>query len=203
MKALILIDIQKDFCPGGPLAVPGGDEIIPVVNGLIPSFPLVAATMDWHPAGHVSFADSHPGCRPFDTVKAGGIDQVLWPAHCVAGTEGAQFHEGLNTVPAALILRKGTTKGLDSYSAFFENDKTTPTGLSGALKERGVDSVYLCGLAADVCVYFTALDALRLGFETFLIKDAARGVDVPSGSLAAAMEDMKSRGVRMIDSGQV
>lgn len=203
MKALILVDIQNDFCPGGAMAVPGGDEIIPAANRLAPSFPFVVATMDWHPEGHISFVDSHPGRQSFETVEAGGIEQVLWPAHCIAGTDGAELHNSLNTIPADLILRKGTTKNLDSYSAFFENDKKTPTGLAGALKERGVDTVYLCGLATDVCVYFSALDSRRLGFTTYLIEDASRGVDVPAGNLSFCLKDMQSRGVRMIDSSRV
>jgi len=203
MKACIIVDVQNDFCPGGALAVPGGDEIIPVINSIMPSFPFVTATMDWHPPGHVSFAETHPGQEVFHTIEFEGLDQFLWPTHCVAGTDGAALHPGLDMVPVNLVLRKGTNIKLDSYSAFFENDKKTPTGLAGALKEIGVDTVYLCGLALDVCVYFTAMDARRLGFTTFLIEDACRGVNVPEGRLQETMQDMKSRGVRFIDSGEV
>ena len=203
MKGLVLVDIQNDFCPGGPLAVEGGDEIVAVANSLLPSFPFIAATMDWHPPGHVSFAESHPGKEPLTTVRAGGIDQVLWPTHCVAGTPGAELHPGLDTVPIDLVIRKGTKRNLDSYSAFFENDRKTPTGLGGALKERGIDEVYLCGLATDVCVYYSAMDARALGFTTWIIEDAFRGVDVPEGNLEAALRDMRSAGIIIIGSKQV
>lgn len=203
MKGLIIIDVQRDFCPGGSLAVPGGDEVVPVINNIMDGFPFLAATADWHPPGHVSFASSHPGKKILDTVKAAGIDQFLWPDHCVAGTPGAQFHQDLRTDGLDLILRKGKKKDLDSYSAFFENDRKTPTGLAGTLRERGIDRVYLCGLATDVCVYYSAIDAAALGFETLLIEDASRGVDTPAGSLSAALEDLRQKGVKIINHRQV
>jgi len=203
MKALIIVDVQNDFCPGGSLAVAGGDEIIPVINALMPSFPFVAATMDWHPADHVSFVENHPGDELFSTVTVDGIEQVLWPAHCIAGTQGAEFHPEINTVPIDLFIRKGTKSNLDSYSAFFENDRKSPTGLTGALQDLGVKEVYLCGLATDVCVYFSAVDAQRLGFTTYLVENASRGVNVPEGNLTKALNDMKNQGIYIINSEQV
>jgi nicotinamidase/pyrazinamidase len=200
---LAVIDVQNDFCPGGALAVKDGDAIIPLINSLMPRFPLVVATQDWHPADHVSFASNHPGAKSFDTIKAGNISQVLWPDHCVQGTRGADFHPSLENIHFRLILRKGTTPALDSYSAFFENDKKTLTGLSSFLKGIGVEEVYLCGLATDVCVYHSAMDAVRLGFHTFLIRDASRGVDVPEGNLSKAIKDMESSGVRIIESDMI
>ncbi len=202
-SVLVVVDVQNDFCPGGPLEVKDGDSIIPLINRLMPMFPLVVATQDWHPAGHVSFASNHPGDKPFDTIQVGGISLVLWPDHCVQGTRGADFHPSLENIHFRLILRKGTTPTLDSYSAFSENDKKTLTGLSSYLEGMGVQDVYLCGLATDVCVFHSAMDSVRLGFRTFLIQDAARGVDVPERSLARAIQDMKASGVRLIESAEV
>jgi nicotinamidase/pyrazinamidase len=202
-RALLVIDVQNDFCPGGSLAVPDGSAVVPVINRLMPLFPVVVATQDWHPAGHVSFASAHPGAEPFSTIPVDGDAQTLWPDHCVAGTDGAELHTGLDTAPLDLVLRKGTSPQLDSYSAFFENDRRTPTGLAGYLRERGVSEVYLSGLAADVCVYFSALDAVRLGLSATFIEDATRGIDAPPGTLAERLEQLRRSGVRMIRSGQV
>ncbi|WP_118138160.1 bifunctional nicotinamidase/pyrazinamidase [Oceanicella sp. SM1341] len=191
--ALLMIDIQNDFCPGGALAVAEGDSIVPLVNRLADSYPVRVLTQDWHPAGHSSFAASHPGAEPFSMVEMSYGPQVLWPVHCVQGTEGAEFHPDLRR-DADLVLRKGFRPGIDSYSAFFENDHETPTGLGGYLRERGVSAVALCGLATDFCVKFSALDALRLGFGVTLIEEACRGIDM-EGSLAAAKEEMATAGV--------
>jgi nicotinamidase/pyrazinamidase len=202
-RALIIIDIQNDFCPGGSLPVPHGDEIVPVLNTLMGRFEIVVATQDWHPAGHVSFASSHPGRRPFEEIELEGESQILWPDHCVPGTRGAELHPGLDIRPVVLILRKGWHKDMDSYSAFFENDRVTATGLENYLKGHGVRSVYLTGLAQDICVYYSAKDALRLGFDTFLIEDAARGLDLPPGSLARKMADLVKAGMHLIRSPDV
>ncbi len=177
MRALILVDVQYDFLPGGALAVPNGDEIIPVLNTIESAFPLVVATQDWHPANHGSFASSHPGKNVFDTIQLGGLDQVLWPDHCIQGTQGARFSKDLNTNRVEAIIRKGTDPGIDSYSGFFDNGKKKSTGLGDYLKGRGVEQVFLGGLAADFCVGFTAMDALDLGFEVFLMEDATRPID--------------------------
>jgi len=200
---LLIVDVQNDFCPGGALAVTGGDEVVPVINSLTPRFPLAAATKDWHPEGHVSFASSHRGKGLYDTVDAGGIEQVLWPDHCVRGTRGAELHPDLNPGPLSMILHKGTAADLDSYSAFFDNDHRSSTGLEGYLKGLGVTRVYICGLATDYCVYFSAMDALKLGFETFVITDAVRGVDVPEGNVQKTTALMREAGIRMIESGDL
>jgi len=201
--ALLVIDVQNDFCPGGSLPVPEGDAVVPVINRLLPRFPVVVATQDWHPRDHVSFASNHPGTEPFSTIELQGVAQTLWPDHCIPGTHGAELHAGLDTAPLDLVLRKGMSPQLDSYSAFFENDRRTPTGLAGYLRERGVSEVYLSGLAADVCVYFSALDAARLGLSATFIEDATRGIDAPPGTLAERLEELRRSGVRMIRSGQV
>ncbi len=193
--SLLIIDIQRDFCPGGALPVPGGDEVIRVVNRLMNEFGSVVATQDWHVPGHISFASTHAEKNPFDTVMVNGIEQVLWPDHCVQGSKGAAFHPDLDVERLHLILRKGLRPYLDSYSAFFENDRKTPTGLSSYLREIGVSSLWLCGLAADVCVFYSAMDAVRLGFETFVIEDAVRGVDVPPGNVSRTRDEMKTAGV--------
>jgi nicotinamidase/pyrazinamidase len=200
-EALIIIDVQKDFCPGGALAVAGGDEIVPVINGLVSGFSVVVATQDWHPRGHVSFASSHDGKNPYDQINLYGTPQTLWPNHCVAGTSGADFHPGLDTSRLTCIIRKGTAQSLDSYSAFIENDKKTPTGLDGYLTRLGVDSLALCGLATDYCVFFSAMDGAALGFSTTVLLDACRGIDVPAGSLEARLEEMKARGIALTHSG--
>lgn len=195
-EALIIIDVQNDFCPGGALAVAGGDEIVPRVNALIEEFAVKVLTQDWHPGDHASFADNHPGAEPFGMTEMPYGPQVLWPRHCVQGTAGAAFHAGLRTDPADMILRKGFRSGIDSYSAFFENDRTTPTGLEGYLRSRGVKSLTLAGLATDFCVAYSAVDAARLGFEVVVDLSACRAIDL-NGSLGAARRDMAAAGVRV------
>jgi nicotinamidase/pyrazinamidase len=175
---LIVVDIQNDFCPGGALAVPRGGDVVPVVNRLAARFRNVVLTQDWHPRGHLSFASSHPGKRPFETMSAPYGPQVLWPDHCVQGTPGANFHNGLQIPHAGLVIRKGTDRSIDSYSAFYENDRTTPTGLVRYLRERGLTRVFLAGLALDFCVRYSAEDAQREGFAVFVIEDGCRGIDV-------------------------
>lgn len=195
---LLLIDIQNDFCPGGALAVAGGDEIVPVVNRLAARFAHVALTQDWHPAGHRSFASAHGGRAPYDSVAFPYGMQTLWPDHCVQGTQGAAFHPALDTTRAELVIRKGFRPQIDSYSAFFENDRSTPTGLAGYLRERGFTRVVLCGLATDFCVAYSAIDARRLGFETVVLQEACRAIDL-GGSLAAALAAMREAGVVLDD----
>ncbi len=199
---LLVIDVQNDFCSGGALAVPDGEAVVPVINDLAGRFGHVVLTQDWHPGGHLSFASSHAGRQPFETTELDYGTQVLWPDHCVQGTSGAAFHADLALPQAELVLRKGFRPAIDSYSAFFENDQTTPTGLGGYLRERGLGRVFLCGLATDFCVQFSALDARRLGFETVLIEDACRAIDL-EGSLAAARAKMAEAGVVTISAGQV
>jgi nicotinamidase/pyrazinamidase len=194
--ALIVIDVQNDFCPGGKLAVAGGDEIIPAVNALIAAHEHVILTQDWHPKLHSSFASSHPGRAPFETVTMTYGAQTLWPDHCVQGTRGAAFKAGLNLAKAELIIRKGFRPAIDSYSAFFENDHTTPTGLGGYLKERGITSVTFCGLATDYCVAYSALDAVKLGLTVRVEMAACRAIDL-GGSLAAMTQAMREAGVTL------
>jgi nicotinamidase/pyrazinamidase len=203
-RALLVIDVQNDFCPGGSLAVPEGDRVVPVINRLAPRFAKVVATQDWHPPGHVSFASSHSGAKAFQTVELPGVGrQMLWPDHCLAGSPGAELHPGLQTAPISLLVRKGSRAELDSYSAFFENDRRTPTGLSACLRELGCEELYLCGLATDVCVYYSAQDALRLGFAVRLVEDACRGIDQPAGSLQERLRELARAGVRILDSREV
>ena len=192
--ALIVIDLQVDFCPGGALAVSEGDAIVGRVNALTAQAGTVVLTQDWHPAGHASFASSHPGRAPFETVAMPYGPQVLWPDHCVQGTPGAAFHPALDTTRAAAIIRKGMSPGIDSYSAFFENDRTTPTGLAGWLRERGIGRLSLAGLATDYCVAWSALDAARLGFAAEVVLPACRAIDL-GGSLGAALGAMTAAGV--------
>ena len=192
--ALLIIDVQNDFCPGGLLAVEGGDAVVPVINRMQDDFPLVVATQDWHPAGHSSFADNHKGAEPFSTAEMPYGTQVLWPVHCVQGSDGAAFHPDLATDRISLIVRKGTDPALDSYSAFFENDRKTSTGLAGYLRDKGVTALTLAGLATDFCVGWSALDARRLGFDVTLATDACRAIDL-DGSLDAAMGNMRDAGV--------
>ena len=194
--ALIVIDVQTDFCPGGALAVAEGDAIIPAINAMMPGFGIVVLTQDWHPATHSSFAANHPGAEPFSVADMPYGPQVLWPTHCVQGTQGAEFHPALNTAPADMILRKGFRPGIDSYSAFFENDRTTPTGLEGYLRERGASRLVLAGLATDFCVAYSALDAARLGFAVTVRLDACRAIDL-DGSLADALARMRAAGVTL------
>ncbi|MGE0716060.1 MAG: bifunctional nicotinamidase/pyrazinamidase [Alphaproteobacteria bacterium] len=197
-EVLLVVDMQNDFCAGGALAVPDADAIVPPVNGTARRFAHVVLTQDWHPAGHSSFASRHPGRLPFDTVAMSYGPQVLWPDHCVQGTPGAAFHPGLDIPHAALVLRKGHRPAIDSYSAFFENDRRTPTGLAGYLRERGLGRVVVCGLALDFCVAFSAVDARRLGFEVTVLAGLCRAIDI-GGSLARAMDDMAAAGVRLVD----
>jgi nicotinamidase/pyrazinamidase len=191
---LIIVDVQNDFCPGGALAVPQGDEIIPIVNGLAARFRNVVLTQDWHPLDHASFASSHPDTKPFDTISASYGPQVLWPDHCVQDTPGAAFHPALRAPHAALVLRKGFRRAIDSYSAFYENDRKTPTGLTGYLRERGLTRLFLAGLAFDFCVRYSAEDARREGFDAFVIEDACRGIDL-AGSIAATHKSLAAIGV--------
>jgi nicotinamidase/pyrazinamidase len=193
-KALIVVDIQNDFCPGGALAVGGGDEVLPLVNKLIGEFDHVILTQDWHPSGHSSFASSQPGSEPFSSIGMPYGPQTLWPDHCVQGTRGADFHADLNWTKAELVIRKGFRREIDSYSAFFENDHTTPTGLAGYLRERGIAEFTLVGLATDFCVAYSALDAVRLGFKTTVLLDACRAIDL-GGSLDAMKQKMAQEGV--------
>jgi len=195
-QALIVIDVQNDFCPGGALAVAGGDEIISRINMLMQDFETVILTQDWHPANHASFAANHPGAVPFSLATMPYGPQVLWPTHCVQGTLGAEFHADLRTSLAQLIVRKGFRPGIDSYSAFFENDRQTPTGLEGYLRNRGVSAVTLVGLATDYCVAYSALDAARLGFTATVLEGATRAIDL-NGSLAEARDKMRAAGVAL------
>jgi len=195
-EALIVIDMQYDFCPGGALAVAEGDLIIPEINRLIGKFEHVILTQDWHPQGHSSFASSHPGNAPFESIEMPYGSQTLWPDHCIQGTRGAEFHEALEWTRAELVVRKGFRKGIDSYSAFYENDHATPTGLGGYLRERGISKVTLCGLATDFCVAFSALDAVAQGFSTTVVLEASRGIDL-GGSIATMNDKMKAAGVNL------
>jgi nicotinamidase/pyrazinamidase len=194
--ALIVIDVQNDFCPGGALAVAGGDEIIPRINALLADFQIRVLTQDWHPADHASFAANHAGAAPFSLTEMPYGPQVLWPAHCVQGTAGAAFHPRLATDPADLVIRKGFRAAIDSYSAFFENDHATPTGLDGYLRSRGATHLTLAGLATDFCVAYSAIDAARLGFSVTVLEGACRAIDL-DGSLARARDDMRAAGVRL------
>lgn len=195
---LVIVDVQNDFCPGGALAVPDGDAVIPVINRLAAQFAHVVLTQDWHPPGHMSFASSHPGKRPFETIEAVYGQQVLWPDHCVQGTEGAAFHPGLAVRHVELVLRKGFRPEIDSYSALRENDRRTPTGLTAYLRERGFERLTLCGLATDYCVLFSALDAREEGFAVQVAVGACRGIDL-DGSLACAMRAMAEAEVALCD----
>lgn len=198
LRALIVIDVQNDFCPGGSLAVPGGDEVVPRINALMPSFPVVVLTQDWHPPDHCSFAANHPGTAPFTDIAMPYGLQTLWPAHCVQGTPGAAFHPALHTDPAALILHKGFRRDMDSYSAFFENDHVTPTGLAGYLREIGVNDLTVVGLATDFCVAASAEDAARLGFRVTVLEGACRAIDL-HGSLESARARMRAAGVLLAE----
>jgi len=196
MRALIVVDMQVDFCPGGALAVAKGDEIVAPINALMPQFDAVILTQDWHPADHASFADNHPGATPYSTIQMPYGPQVLWPRHCVIGSDGAAFHGGLDLSRADLVLRKGFRPGIDSYSAFFENDRTTATGLAGYLRDRGLMDLHVVGLAQDFCVAWSAMDALRLGFAATVIESATRAIDL-DGSLDAARNAMRDAGVTL------
>lgn len=196
-EALVVIDLQNDFCPGGALAVAGGDEIVPLVNDLIRAADHVIMTQDWHPAGHSSFASTHPGHQPYQSITMPYGEQTLWPDHCIQASRGAEFHTGLAWAKAELVIRKGFRPAIDSYSAFFENDHTTPTGLAGYLRERGIGSITLAGLATDFCVAYSALDAIKLGFSVAVRLDACRGIDL-NGSLDAMTGRMREAGVTLL-----
>lgn len=199
---LVLVDIQNDFCPGGALAVADGDAVVPLANELAWRFHAagggVVLTQDWHPSGHSSFASSHPGANPFETIQLDYGPQTLWPAHCVQGTVGAEFHAGLDVPMASLVVRKGFRPGIDSYSAFFENDRRTPTGLAGYCRERGFTRLYFAGLATDFCVAYSAEDAARCGFASVLLTGASRAIDL-NGSLEAAMARLSAAGVAVVE----
>ncbi len=205
-SALLLVDLQNDFCPGGSMAVKEGDLILSPINNMLHEngnksyFHKVVATADWHPQNHISFASEHEGHEEYEQIEVGGLTQNLWPDHCVAGTEGADLHPELEQKYVDLILHKGTQVGLDSYSAFFENDGETPTGLHGYLQEFDIKDVYIVGLALDWCVYFSAVDARRLAYNTVVVQDLSRPVDVPAGFAAQRLEDMQRRGIQLIKS---
>jgi nicotinamidase/pyrazinamidase len=196
---LVVVDVQNDFCPGGSLAVPRGDEIVATVNRLAQAFPNVVLTQDWHPAGHRSFASTHPGRKPYDVAQVSYGAQILWPDHCVQGTPGAQFHAALDIPNATLVMRKGFRPDIDSYSAFFENDRKTQTGLAGYLRERELKRVFLAGLAFDFCVGYSAIDAVRQGFAALVIEDGCRAIDVED-SVMATRSSFQSLGVACIRS---
>lgn len=196
-NALIVIDVQNDFCPGGALAVPGGDEILPLINAMIAESDHVILTQDWHPAGHSSFASSHPQATPFETITMPYGPQTLWPDHCIQGTHGANFHSGLNWTRAEMVIRKGFRRGIDSYSAFFENDHVTPTGLAGYLRERSIGSLTLAGLATDFCVAYSALDAVAQGFNVRVRLDASRGINL-NGSVDVMLEKMRAASIELV-----
>lgn len=201
MKTLIVIDAQNDFMPGGSLAVPNGDKIIPVINRIQHKFDLVVAAQDWHPKDHVSFASNHPGKNLFDEIKIHGQSQTLWPDHCVQDTKGALFHADLQTARWEAIFRKGTDPGIDSYSAFYDNGHKKSTGLTGYLKEKGASQIFFSGLAADICVYFSIKDALLEGFACFLIEDAAKPIDMEAYN--SIKKELVSLGVQIISSGEI
>lgn len=199
---LLVVDVQNDFCSGGALAVPQGEAVVPTVNALMPRFRHVVLTQDWHAADHRSFASAHPGRAPFDTALLDYGEQILWPDHCVRGTSGADFHRDLIVDRAQLILRKGVRPEIDSYSAFFENDRNTATGLAGYLRERGIRRIFLAGLATDFCVHYSAVDACRAGFAAVVVEDACRGLNV-DGSMPAAMAAMSAAGVTVTQAAKI
>jgi nicotinamidase/pyrazinamidase len=199
---LLVVDVQNDFCPEGALAVPGGHKVVPAINRLAARFPHVVLTQDWHPPGHLSFASSHPGRRPYEAVEVAYGPQVLWPDHCVQGTPGAAFHRDLDIPHAELVLRKGYHPAIDSYSAFYENDRATPTGLSGYLRERGFARIFLAGLATDFCVRYSALDAHRQGFAAAVVEDACRGIDL-DGSMDETRRMLAALGIPRVASDAI
>ncbi len=203
MRALVLVDIQNDFLPGGALEVPSGDEVIPVANRVQPQFDLVVATQDWHPSDHGSFAANHPGKQVNDEIELDGLTQILWPVHCVRETHGAQFADELELSRVTRVFRKGTDPQIDSYSGFFDNGHRRSTGLNEYLQAKAVSSVYVMGLATDYCVKFTALDSCKLGFATFLIEDGCRGVDRRPGDVDRAIDEMKDAGVELVHSDRI
>ena len=201
MRALIIVDVQNDFVAGGSLEVPQGEQIVPLVNELSRHFVLVVATQDWHPSDHKSFASNHPGKNPFDVIILDGLEQVLWPDHCVQGSRGADFHPDMDLSRVEAVFRKGMVPGIDSYSGFYDNGHKKSTGLAGYLKERKVQSIYVCGLAGDYCVYYTAMDALKSGFTTFVIEDATRAID--KLNFEKAKQEVARSGGEIIDSGRL
>lgn len=201
MKTLIIIDVQNDFMPGGSLAVPQGNEIVPVINGILPQFDLVVATQDWHPPTHKSFASNHDGKKIFETIDLNGLEQKLWPDHCVQNTIGAEFHPNLNSGPVEAIFRKGMDPEIDSYSGFYDNGHKKSTGLAGYLREKGAKDLYFCGLAADICVYFSLVDALKDGFSATIIEDASRALDVDG--FENLKKDIKEKGGDVVTSSEL
>lgn len=202
MEALLIIDVQNDFCPGGALEVPNGDEVVPVINKLSKQFDVVLQTQDWHPAGHSSFASSHGDQEPFETIEMPYGEQVLWPDHCVQGSQGAEFHPDLETNRSQLIIRKGFRKEIDSYSAFYENDDSTTTGLTGYLRERDIDTLYAAGLATDFCVKWSVVDGLKEGFNVKVVEDAVKGIDI-EGSVDQAWSEMLNTGAEKVSSNDL
>ncbi|MFN2378836.1 MAG: bifunctional nicotinamidase/pyrazinamidase [Bacteroidales bacterium] len=201
MKALVIVDPQNDFMPGGALAVPDGDMIVPVINSIVGSFDLVVATQDWHPRGHRSFASGHDNKKPFSEITLKGLPQVLWPDHCVQGSQGAEFHPDLDTRPVEAIFRKGMNPEIDSYSGFYDNGHRVSTGLAGYMREKGVTEIYFCGLAADICVLYTIRDAVREGFGALLIDDAAYPLN--SDTYSGIKEELTDIGVRIVQSSSL
>jgi nicotinamidase/pyrazinamidase len=201
MKALVIVDAQNDFMPTGSLPVPKGDEIIPVINGIMGRFDLVVASQDWHPADHKGFASQHKGRKVFETIDLGGLRQILWPDHCVQGTPGAEFHKALDMRPVEAIFRKGTHAEIDSYSAFYDNGHRRCTGMTGYLRDRGATELYFCGLAADICVYYTLMDGLKDGFKCFFVEDATRALD--DKAFGAAKAEMTAKGATVVKSGSL
>ena len=197
-RALVVIDVQNDFCPGGALAIENGDQVVAPINDLMNQFENVVLTQDWHPENHISFASNQPGKNPFETIELDYGPQTLWPAHCVQGSSGAAFHEALNTTPGQMVVRKGYRSDVDSYSAFFENDHKTATGLNGYLKDRSISELVFTGLATDYCVAWSAIDAAKLGYDTTVVLSACRAIDL-EGSLAAQIENMKQAGIKVVE----
>ena len=200
--ALVIVDVQNDFCPGGALEVPDGDAVVPIINRMAPRFAACILSQDWHPPGHRSFASSHENKAPFESTTLPYGEQVLWPDHCVQGTHGAAFHQDLVTESSEVVIRKGFRREIDSYSAFYENDRSTPTGLSGYLKSRGISRLFFAGLATDFCVAYSAIDGAREGFEVAVIEDACRAIDL-DGSLASAWEQMAAANVARVSSREI
>lgn len=201
MKTLIIIDVQNDFVPGGSLAVPQGAAIVPVINSILPRFDLVVATQDWHPKDHKSFASNHPGKEPFEKIELHGLEQTLWPDHCVQGSEGARFHPDLDTTRVEAVFRKGMDVEIDSYSGFYDNGHKRTTGLAGYLREKGARDLYFCGLAGDICVFYSLVDALQEGFSSHLIEDAVRALDAPG--FEEKKQEMIAKGAGIISSGDL
>lgn len=202
-RALLVVDVQNDFMPEGSLPVPEGDQVVPLIHQLMDRFEIVVATQDWHPADHGSFASNHEGRQPGETIDLEGLEQILWPDHCVQGTLGAQFHPEVRSEKFTKVFRKGTDRSIDSYSGFHDNGHRRSTGLAEWLRQSGVDTVFVCGLAADVCVRFTVLDAIREGFTTYLVCDATRGVNLRPGDVDQALEQMRDAGAELIESDEV